>query len=124
MVQRIVEILALVLLTAHASAQKAGAQAAARDALIGVWGGGETILGPQVRGAVLVERVAGIWTLRTSGFEATGAMSGDSLVLRLSGGQGTLRAWLHGETLDEFWVQPGGVDGPSYSTPVKFHRER
>ena len=122
MAQRVVAIVALVLSTIHVLAQKADAQAATRDPLIGVWGGGETILGPQVRGAVLVERVAGIWTLRTSGFEATGAMSGDSLVLRLSGGQGTLRAWLHGEMLDGFWVQPGGFDGPSYSTPVQFHR--
>ena len=64
MLQRVVAIVALVLSTIHVLARKASAQAAARDPLIGLWGGGETILGPRVRGEVLVERVAGAWTLR------------------------------------------------------------
>ena len=109
MLQRVVAIVALVLSTIHVLARKASAQAAARDPLIGLWGGGETILGPRVRGEVLVERVAGAWTMRTSDFEAIGEMSGDSLGLRLPGGQGTQRAWLRGEMLDEFWVQPASM---------------
>ena len=110
---------------AQAATTPAGTpQAAGTDPLLGLWGGGEAILGPQVRGEILVERSAHGWNMRVAGFESSGAMAGDSLVLALSGGQGTLRAWLHGEMLEGYWIQPGGFDGPSYSTPVKFQRAR
>lgn len=88
------------------------------DDLIGLWGG-DAPLGPEVRGDLLLERHGRHWTLRVAGFESDAEQAGDSLVVRLPGGQGTLRAWVDGTSLEGFWVQPG-ADGPPYATPLRF----
>ncbi|MBC7843552.1 MAG: beta-lactamase family protein [Gemmatimonadaceae bacterium] len=88
------------------------------DDLLGLWGA-EPIMGPQVRGELLLERRGHRWTARIGGFEVVGAQSGDSIVLALPGGQGTLRAWIRGAHLSAFWIQPEG-QGPQYATPVRF----
>ncbi|GJG85961.1 hypothetical protein tb265_11420 [Gemmatimonadetes bacterium T265] len=110
----------------------------AGDDLLGLWGG-EALLGPQVRGDLLLERGGPggrRWTARVAGFEVAADQAGDSVVLRLPGGQGTVRARVsgappdrptdgmpngrHGSTPDGFWVQPADGDGPPYATPLRF----
>lgn len=98
------------------------------DDLLGLWGG-EALLGPQVRGELLLERRGRRWTARVAGFEADADQAGDSVVLRLPGGQGMVRAWVRderpgaspGRAPDGFWVQPAGAGGdPPYATPLRF----
>ncbi|MEO7362589.1 MAG: hypothetical protein ABI120_19820, partial [Gemmatimonadaceae bacterium] len=122
-------VLALAVLSVCAVPSRARAQTTAvptssTDPLIGLWGGGEMSVGPQARGDIVVERTAVGWTVRVAGFEAAGAILGDSVVISLPGGQGTLRAWLRGAMLEGYWIQPGDFDGPSYVTPVSFHSAR
>ena len=101
----------------------AGAQiraVTASDELLGLWGG-EALLGPLVRGDIILQCRARRCTARVAGFEATAEQSGDSLILPLPGGQGTLRAWVHHESIDGFWVQPGTDERAPYATPIHFH---
>ena len=92
--------------------------------LPGLWGGGEGVVGPQVRGEIILEKQSRMWSIRVGGFEAAAAQDGDSTVIALAGGQGTLRLWIRHASPDAFWIQPNVFDGPSYSTPVRFHRVR
>ncbi|MCU0648708.1 MAG: hypothetical protein MUF00_11975, partial [Gemmatimonadaceae bacterium] len=85
-------------------------------ALVGLWGA-EPMLGPQVRGTVLLQQHASHWSLRVAGFESSASARGDSVVFELPGGQGLLRVWLTAGTPDAFWVQPAGID-QSFATPV------
>lgn len=114
-------------------------RAAASDDLLGLWGG-EALLGPQVRGELLLERHGARWTARVAGFEVAADHTGDSVVLQLPGGQGTVRARVPSAppsrradgradgradrppngTPDGFWVQPLDGDGPPYATPLRF----
>ncbi len=97
------------------------------DDLLGLWGG-EAVLGPQVRGELVLERRDRRWTLRVAGFEAAAEQAGDSVVIPLPGGQGTLRASVTGgpATRDAraphgFWVQPSTDGGnPAYAVPLRF----
>lgn len=117
------------------AASMPAAQRAAGDDLLGLWGG-EALLGPQVRGELLLERQGSDrrrWTARVAGFEVAAEQAGDSVVLRLPGGQGTVRARLSNTppgprrggtpagSPDGFWVQPAGGDGQPYATPLRFH---
>lgn len=111
-------ILLLGLVPHHSLSSQA---APARDPLVGLWGGGEMALAATVQGAVTVERTANSWTMRVGGFEAHAPASGDSLVLRLPGGQGSLRAQIHGDSLEGYWIQPAAFGSPSYASPVRFH---
>lgn len=88
----------------------------AGDDLLGLWGA-ESQLGPQVRGALMLERAGHRWSLRVSGFEVNAQQTGDSVVMALPGGQGTLKLWIRSTTPQAFWVQPAGVISP-YATPV------
>ncbi len=99
-------------------ASRLPAQAKAGDDLLGLWGA-EAMLGPQVRGTILLTRDTQRWTMRVAGFEATAQQSGDSVVLRLPGGQGTLKAWVTATVPLGFWIQPNGFNG-AFSTPVHF----
>jgi CubicO group peptidase (beta-lactamase class C family) len=124
---------AAAVLAGGATAQPVAAppRAAAGDDLLGLWGG-EALLGPQVRGELLLERQGRRWTARVAGFEVAADQAGDSVVLRLPGGQGTVRAWAPGAprrgaageaeagTPEGFWVQPADADGPPYATPLRF----
>ena len=103
----------------------------AGDDLVGLWGS-ETMLGPQVRGEVVLQRVGSAWSVRVGGFEMQGVPRGDSLTLTLPGGQGMLRARLFTrrsaaapsgasmEVTDPFWVQPAGDGGAAYAVPLRF----
>lgn len=90
----------------------------AGDDLVGLWGA-EPLMGPQIRGEVVLERRERRWTMRVAGFESSAEQRGDSVVIPLAGGQGTLRLWLRGATIDGFWIQPGAGSQP-YSTPLRF----
>ncbi len=91
----------------------------AGDDLLGLWGA-EADLGPAVRGEAILERRAGLWTLRVGGFEASAMQRGDSVMIPLSGGQGELKVWLRGVTLSGFWIQPASAFAPAYASPVRF----
>lgn len=120
--------IAVCLLTAVALATRASAQSPVRagdvranDDLLGLWGS-EQHLGPQVHGALHLERHGTAWSLRVAGFEARATQRGDSVVLALAGGQGALKLWIRATGPDAFWVQPSGVIS-SYATPVRLERE-
>ena len=99
---------------ATASAQSSAPRTG--DDLLGLWGA-EPHLGPQVRGALLLDRDGRQWTMRVGGFEARSQQVGDSAIIALPGGQGTLRLWASGQRVDAYWIQPAGMD-PSYAMPV------
>lgn len=103
----------------QARAQPGGMRAG--DDLLGLWGA-ESFLGPQVRGELTLERRGQAWVLGVSGFEVSAAQQGDSAVLALPGGQGTLKLWTRTGTPEAFWVQPAGLNAP-YATPVRLRRE-
>ncbi len=86
------------------------------DDLLGLWGA-EPQLGPQVRGALLLDRDGRQWTMRIGGFEAHAMQDGDSATIALPGAQGTLRLWTTPERVDAYWIQPAGMD-PAYAMPV------
>lgn len=90
----------------------------AGEDLIGLWGA-ESIFGPQVDGDLELLRDRRGWTMRVGGFEATDTQVGDSVVIRLPGGQGIFKAWIGGGVPVGFWIQPGH-DGPPYATPLRF----
>ncbi|MDB4889849.1 MAG: nylB, partial [Gemmatimonadetes bacterium] len=90
----------------------------AGDDLLGLWGG-EAFFGPQIRGELVLDRRGSRWTARVGGFEATADQAGDSVVMRLAGGQGTVRLWVGGATPEGFWIQPEGFGAP-YATPLHF----
>lgn len=118
-------LLGLLLGTACCSAwaRDAAAQAnpvQAHDDLLGLWGA-EPQLGPQVRGAITVERLGRTWSLRVGGIEAAAVQQGDSVVVALPGGQGTLRLYLRTAEPEAFWVQPAGLNAP-YASPVHLRR--
>jgi CubicO group peptidase (beta-lactamase class C family) len=91
--------------------------ARAGNDLLGLWGG-EPELGPQVRGALLLERHGTTWTARVAGFEAVGEQRGDSVVITLAGGQGAVRLWTGATTPEAYWVQPAGMNQP-FAVPVR-----
>lgn len=96
----------------------AGAQPAAPHSdLTGLWGA-EPLLGPQVRGTLLLQHTGPTWTLRIAGFEARARQRGDSVTITLPGGQGTLRVWIGSASPRAFWVQPPGMD-VAYALPVR-----
>ena len=88
----------------------------AGDDLLGLWGA-EPLLGPQVRGQVLLSRSGRRWTLRTGGFEAEAMQTGDSVIIALPGGQGTMRAWNLTRSPEAYWIQPPGMSA-AYALPV------
>ncbi|WP_052574525.1 serine hydrolase domain-containing protein [Gemmatimonas aurantiaca] len=95
------------------------------DDLLGLWGA-EPVLGPQVRGGLTLERRGQTWSLRVAGFEVSATQQGDSVVMALPGGQGTLKVWPRtaGDRVPEvFWVQPPGLNA-SYATPVHLRQAR
>ncbi len=93
------------------------------DELLGLWGA-EQVLGPQVRGELVLSRRGAIWSLRAGGAEVSVAQQGDSVVLALGDSLGTLRVWLRPKAdPDAFWVQPPGMNAP-FATPVRLRRER
>ena len=112
------------LLAGSAISRQGGAQSATARAdadLLGLWGA-ETVLGPQVRGALTLERRGQLWSLRVSGFETSARQLGDSVVMALPGGQGTLKLWMRAadvsdRTPEAFWVQPSGLYS-SFATAV------
>lgn len=118
----------LTLIGALLAAQGLGAQPAPRaalpqagDDLLGLWGA-EPILGPQVRGTLLLDRTARRWTMRIGGFEAAAEQAGDSAIIALPGGQGTLRLWISGEKTEAYWIQPTGMN-PRYASPVRLRSQ-
>jgi CubicO group peptidase (beta-lactamase class C family) len=94
------------------------------DDLIGLWGS-EVPIGPQIRGEIVLERGTNRWTVRVAGFEASAAITGDSIRVTLPGGQGLLRARIDASAtaIRGFWVQPAGVFS-SYATPVRLVHRR
>jgi CubicO group peptidase (beta-lactamase class C family) len=104
----------------HARAQASGTLTG--NDLLGLWGA-ESLLGPQVRGELTLERRGQTWLLGVSGVEVSAAQQGDSVVLALPGGQGVLKLWTkRTATPQAFWVQPAGLNAP-YATPVRLRRE-
>jgi CubicO group peptidase (beta-lactamase class C family) len=89
------------------------------DDLLGLWGA-EAVMGPQVHGEALLERIGPRWTLRVGGFEAHAVQEGDSITVPLAGGQGMLKAWMRGRAVSGFWIQPGSAFAPPYASPVRF----
>jgi len=93
------------------------------DELLGLWGA-EQMLGPQVRGELVLSRRGAMWSLRADGAEVSAAQQGDSVVLALGDGLGTLKLWPRSKADPEaFWIQPPGMNAP-FATPVRLRRER
>lgn len=87
------------------------------DDLLGLWGA-EPHLGPQIRGLLRLDRAGDAWTVRVAGFEHTATAHGDSVVMALPGGQGTLKLWLTTSIPEAYWVQPAGTN-QAFASPVR-----
>lgn len=103
-------------------AAAARAQTALEGGPAGLWGH-EAVLGPRVRGEVLLQRAGALWTLRAAGLEAAASARGDSIRISLPGGQGMLRARVEdgGRTVRGFWIQPP-VGAYRFASPVALRR--
>jgi CubicO group peptidase (beta-lactamase class C family) len=114
----------LVGLLSGVAAQLRAGQAPPVPALAGLWGS-ESVLGPQVRGALTLERQGGRWIARIGGYELDAPVAGDEVRFELSDGAGGLRARLEdqGRWVRGFWIQHGEMLGP-YATPVTLARVR
>ncbi len=87
--------------------------------LVGLWGF-EQLLGPEVRGELLLERDGAIWRLRVAGVEVQSRQMGDTVRLSLPGNRGMLRVHVDRASTampHVMWVQPAGVSVP-YASPV------
>ncbi len=90
--------------------------------LEGLWGT-EALLGPAVRGELLLEQRGDRWTLRAGGLEAAARADADTVRISLPGGAGTLRIRLGGATEPHaMWIQPSG-NLPEYASPVMLRAE-
>lgn len=89
----------------------------------GLWGF-EQVLGPDVRGELLLSRERDSWRLRVAGYEVQARQEADTVRLSLPGERGTLRVRV-GKPSDvaphAMWVQPAGSSVP-YASPVQLTR--
>lgn len=107
------------------------AQQTSGDGLVGLWGT-ESLLGPAVRGLVLVEEHDGMWTAQVAGMEGRSvatreprgaAGSRNGAIVSFPGRPEQLRLLVEQRgrqtALRGFWVQPAG-NLPAYATPLSF----
>jgi CubicO group peptidase (beta-lactamase class C family) len=111
----------LVPISAIAALLVAGGPAtgAARD-LTGLWAAKHATNTVDVRGPLLIQRVAGGWRAQISGQSAPVAFEGTSVSFALPGGKGRFDGRLLSDTtISGFWTQPRTVDaGTPYASPV------
>ncbi|MDQ2889733.1 MAG: beta-lactamase family protein [Gemmatimonadota bacterium] len=103
----------------HSSAQ---ADSIADDALIGLWGS-ESSSGPQIRGEFTLAKAQSGWTAHVGGFILPAGANGDTIIVKLPGGQGSFRGHLAVNNIQGFWIQPAGPFGVDYASPVVLHQE-
>ncbi len=105
---------------AHRVAAQASRPAATGATLTGLWAA-DTVLGPELRGPLVVTRAGGGWTGRIGGVVARAAATGDSIRVVFPGGRGELRGRLQpgGREIRAYWIQPAGpVRGVPYASPL------
>jgi CubicO group peptidase (beta-lactamase class C family) len=90
------------------------------DSVAGVWGC-DVILGPELRGALVVRREDEAWRASVGGFDAVGASHNGTRSFVFPGGRGELRiaAPVGNGAMEGHWIQPGGaIDTSAYATPL------
>src|SRR5215470_112825 len=115
-------ILCGLLMTAGLSARLGQKRPTAPESLVGLWGS-EQILGPQVRGELIIDGRGGTWRARIAGFEAAVERSDSTVHIALPNGEGEFRGQLTADSknLTGHWIQPtSNVFFPRYATPIEF----
>lgn len=109
----VVTLLLLALMGGPVAAQPRG-----DDDLVGLWGA-DRVLGPELRGELLLRRAGDHWVGALAGAEATAAVSGDSIRLGFPAGAGEFRGRSVPDGVRGFWLQPAlTTAGYRYATPV------
>ncbi len=88
--------------------------------LIGIWGS-EQVLGPRVRGELIIDARGPGWKARIAGMEAPVDHSSDEVRFSLPDGLGEFRGWLSKDarSITGHWIQPAGnMFSQRYATPV------
>jgi hypothetical protein len=103
-----------------ARAQPAPAGGAMAD-VEGVWVS-HNELGPKLFGALVIEQGGGVWRASLGRARAQGA----ALDLAFPDGQGRFRGEVveGGRAIEGWWVQPPGLPGQAYATPMRLTRTR
>lgn len=94
------------------------AQPRSDDDLVGLWGA-DRVFGPELRGELLLRRVADRWIATLGGAEASASVTADTLRLVFPAGLGEFRGRIAAGTVRGFWVQPVlTTAGYRFATPV------
>ena len=96
----------------------------ADDWLLGVWGS-EIAFPAAARGSLTITRHGDQWSAHIAGIAAGAVRRRDSIIVRLPGDNGQLRARFvsPGQRIVGFWIQPAGfVDQATYASPLALAR--
>jgi CubicO group peptidase (beta-lactamase class C family) len=101
-----------------------GAAAQVDTTLAGVWEAKQRF-GPDVRGTLLIERLAGGWRAEIAGETVQPRITDSTLTFELPGGRGAFRGrFVSGDRIRGQWIQPRTVtSGVEYASPVELVRD-
>lgn len=98
------------------------AMVSAADAeLLGLWEA-KRLLGPDVKGELVLVEGEGGHTAQIAGYSAPVTSRGGQYTFTLPDAKGSFRGKAAGERIEGFWIQPGS--GLFHATPVTLRRER
>ena len=121
---RIVGLLTLVVAIGLPALPAPAESPAAAQELAGLWRA-KRHFGPEVRGALTIERSAGAWTAQIAGQTAQAAIDHDRLSFELPDGEGAFRGRLKSGRIIGHWIQPRTVaSGNTYASPVTLEQLR
>jgi CubicO group peptidase (beta-lactamase class C family) len=92
--------------------------------LVGLWRAKQRF-GPELRGALTIERREGSWSAEIAGRTAPVRMEGDRLSFDLPSGEGSFRGRLRKAGIAGHWIQPRTITGgAAYASPVWLESRR
>jgi len=92
--------------------------------LVGLWRAKQRF-GPELRGALTIERKEGVWSAEIAGRTAPVRMEGERLSFELPGVEGSFKGRLRKAGIVGHWIQPRTATGGSaYASPVLLESQR
>src|SRR5438105_6018342 len=92
--------------------------------LVGLWRAKQRF-GPELRGALTIERREEGWSAEIAGRTAPVRMEGDRLSFELPGGEGSFRGRLRKAGIVGHWIQPRtATGGTAYASPIWLENRR
>jgi CubicO group peptidase (beta-lactamase class C family) len=95
-----------------------------KNDLVGLWRAKQRF-GPELRGALTIERREEAWSAEIAGRTAPVRMEGDGLSFELPSGEGSFRGRLRKARIVGHWIQPRTANsGAAYASPVRLESRR